>query len=123
MLSAFLLIVSLLHGYAELRAGSVSVLTGLLMTSAAVVCGVAVLRPGLLAPANKAWMGVARILHAIASPLALGAIFFLAVTPMAIIRRKKSRKVFPMTKDPALASYWIPRTPAGPDPKTLTRQY
>lgn len=123
VLGAFLLIVSLLHGYRELRTGSVNVLSGLLMTSAAVLCAVAVFRPAWLAPVNKVWMALARILHAIASPIVLGAVFFLVLTPMAIVRRRKSRETFPLARDPAAASYWIPRKPPGPDPKTLNRQY
>src|SRR5687768_12966525 len=54
---------------------------------AAVFLFFAVLFPHLLNPLNRAWLAFGRLLHRIVSPLVMGAVFFLAVTPTAVIMR------------------------------------
>ena len=51
---------------------------------------VALVRPKLLRPLNRAWLVFGRLLHMMVSPLVMGFIFFLCVTPIGfIVRRRK----------------------------------
>ena len=80
-------------------------------------------KPDWLAPANRAWMKLAEILHRIVSPIALGIMFFGVVTPMALVMRLFGRDAMKRRFDPPAATYWIERDPPGPDPSGLPNQF
>lgn len=79
--------------------------------------------PTLLRPLNKLWFKFGLLLHAIINPLVLGAMFFLAVTPMALVMRLAGKKLLNMQYDPSAKSYWIERQPPGPSPQSVRRQF
>jgi hypothetical protein len=43
--------------------------------------------PGKLGPVYRAWMGFARALSRITTPIFMGVVYFLVITPTAVIRR------------------------------------
>ena len=48
---------------------------------------IALVRPKLLAPGNRLWTRFGLVLHRVVNPLIMGLIFFLAVTPTALVMR------------------------------------
>jgi len=72
----------------------------------------AALRPALLAPVNKLWFKLGVLLGRIISPLVLGIIYFLWITPIALLMRLMGKKFLALGFDPAAQSYWIIREPA-----------
>ena len=52
-----------------------------------------------------------------------GAMFFVAVTPMALVMRLAGKKLLNMDYEPAAKSYWIERKPPGPPPESVRRQF
>jgi predicted membrane metal-binding protein len=84
---------------------------------------VALLQPGLLRPLNRAWLLLGKLLHKVVSPLAMSAIFFLAVTPTAWIMRWCGMDVLKLRRRPDLSSYWIAREPTIPETETMKRQF
>jgi len=66
--------------------------------------------PGLLTPLNRAWMGLAALLHAITTPIVLGVMFFLLFTPVALVMKLKKRDTMKRRFDQSLPSYWNLRT-------------
>jgi len=80
-------------------------------------------RPTILRPLNIAWAYVGLALHKIVSPLALGAIFLVALVPAGLVFRLIGRDPLKRTFEPSQPSYWVDRTPPGPDGKTLPRQF
>ena len=80
-------------------------------------------RPGLLRPLNYAWFLVGLALHRIMNPIMMGALFFLVITPFAIVMRVAGRDIGMRGFDPNATSYWKRREPPGPDPATMPRQY
>ena len=80
-------------------------------------------KPAWLAPANRAWMKLGELLHRIVSPIALGIIFFGVVTPMALGMRLIGRDAMKRRFEPSARTYWIERTPPGPDPSGLPNQF
>lgn len=91
---------------------------------AAVFAGFAVLFPHLLHPLNRAWLAFGRLLHRIVSPVVMGAVFFLAVTPTALIMRLRGRDLLLRRWRPDLPSYWIEREAAvQPQSETMKKQF
>jgi hypothetical protein len=43
--------------------------------------------PGKLGPVYRAWMGFARVLSRITTPIFMGVVYFVVITPIAAIRR------------------------------------
>ena len=90
---------------------------------AAVFAVVALLSPHILRPANRAWLALGKLLHRIVSPLIMGAVFFLCVTPIAWIMRRRGKDVLSLARRPDLNSYWLTREPGPPDSETMKRQF
>lgn len=84
---------------------------------------VALVRPAILAPLNRAWFRLGMLLARLIQPLVVGAVFFLVVTPIGLLLRALGKDVLRMRYDPAAESYWIKRDPPGPAPNTMDRQF
>jgi hypothetical protein len=84
---------------------------------------VAVFAPRLLRPLNRVWFRIGLLLHRIVSPLVMGAVFFLCVTPIALIMRLRGKDLLALRREPARASYWILRDPPGPAPDSMEHQF
>jgi Saxitoxin biosynthesis operon protein SxtJ len=90
---------------------------------AAVFAAIAFVRPQILRPFNRGWLALGRLLHRVVSPLVIGAIFLLVVTPIALIARLRGKDVLSLRRRPELAGYWIPRPPAAPIAESMKRQF
>lgn len=94
-----------------------------LMMAAAVTLAVSLLKPALLAPFNRAWMKLAEVMHRFISPIVLGLIFFVIVTPFGLIRRTFGSDPLARKWNTDSASYWIARSPPGPPSRSFKNQY
>ena len=83
----------------------------------------AFLRPQLLAPLNRVWIEFGLLLHRIVSPLVLGIMFFLVITPIGFLRRALGADPLRLRFDRDAPSYWEDRIPPGPPPKSLDNQF
>jgi hypothetical protein len=83
----------------------------------------ATLVPQVLAPANRLWTKFGLLLHHIVSPIALGILFFLVVTPTGLLMRLFGKDPLRLRFDPAADSYWIKRDPPGPAADSLKNQF
>src|SRR4029077_4175934 len=81
------------------------------------------LAPQLLAPLNRLWFRFGELLHRIVSPVALGVIYFGAITPYAMVMRLFGRDELLLRKGPAGPSYWVRREPPGPPPDSFRNQF
>ncbi len=79
----------------------------------------ALLRPALLAPLNRAWTRFGLVLHRIVNPVIMGLIFYLVITPVALAMRLAGRDALRLRKSAAAESYWIDREPPGPAPDSM----
>lgn len=75
---------------------------------ALLVAAVTLVAPKLLAPFNRAWFALGQLMGRVVSPLVLGAIFFLILTPVALVTRLFGRDELRL-KRKAVDSYWIDR--------------
>ena len=90
---------------------------------AAATLATALAVPQLLAPFNRAWMKLGEFLHPIANFVGLGAIFFLIFLPIGVVMRLAGRDALRRRFDAAAKTYWVARTPPGPDPSGLPNQF
>jgi saxitoxin biosynthesis operon SxtJ-like protein len=84
---------------------------------------VAIYAPRILRPLNVVWTRLGALLHRIVTPVAMGVVFFLVVTPMAWIMWMLGKDPLRLTRDTNARSYWIERQPPGPDPRSMVRQF
>ena len=104
----------LIHGE-EIRWWSVAVAATFLVISLTI--------PRILHPLNRVWTAFGLLLHKIVSPVIMGAIFFVAVTPTALLMRLLGKVPLQLRFDPKATSYWIVRSPPGPDGDTMKNQF
>lgn len=90
---------------------------------ALVFVALALLAPTTLAPLNRIWMRFGLLLHKIVSPIVLGIMFFLVVTPIGLLMRVAGKDPLRLRLDKSARTYWIDRTPPGPKPESLTDQF
>ena len=88
-----------------------------------VVLLLTLLVPSALTPLNRLWMRFGLLLHRVVSPIVLGIMFFLVVTPTGWLMRAMGKDPLRLRRDPGAASYWIERVPPGPSPESLKNQF
>jgi Saxitoxin biosynthesis operon protein SxtJ len=79
--------------------------------------------PWILRPLNAVWTRLGALLHRIVTPIAMGVVFFVVVTPIAWMMRALGKDPLRLKRDTDAKTYWIERQPPGPDPQTMTRQF
>ena len=76
--------------------------------------------PTALGPVNKAWMGLALLLSKITTPVFMGVVYFIILTPIGVLRRAfgKNGLVAPTTEN---GGHWAPKAP--PVAGSMQRQF
>ena len=90
---------------------------------AGVMLVVTLVRAELLAPLNRVWFRFGLVLHRIVNPVIMAVIYFAVVTPTGLIMRAVGKDPLRLRRDPNAESYWIHRTPPGPEPESMTNQF
>jgi predicted membrane metal-binding protein len=83
----------------------------------------ALVLPKLLAPLNRLWMKLGMLIQRIVSPIILGILFFLTITPIGLFMRLFGKDFLRLRWDPDADSYWIQREPPGPPPESMENQF
>ena len=68
-----------------------------------------VLNSKFLNPLNKLWYKFGIFLGSIVSPIVMGAVFFIVVTPTGLIMRFLGKDVLRINKNKPVSTYWINR--------------
>lgn len=105
------------------RGGWESTLTAGACVAAGLFLAVALVAPDLLLPLNRAWMRLGLFLHRFTTPVILGLVFFLVVTPLAWLARAVGKDFLRLRRTPGARSYWVDRSHPGSTPDTLRRQF
>jgi hypothetical protein len=95
---------------------------GIFLVLASIFLLCALIAPKLLRPLNKAWYQLGLLLGRIVSPIVLGVIFFIIITPVAIVTRLAGRDALKLRKQD-VDSHWIDRKPPGPEPESFKEQF
>lgn len=83
----------------------------------------ALVLPRLLRPLNLVWFKFGMLLHRVVTPVVMGLLFFLTVTPVGLLMRATGKDPMRLKRAPQAASYWIDRTPPGPSAESLKNQF
>jgi len=111
----------LLSVYAAFQGADAFMIYGLLIAGATIGL-VTVFAPDLLTNFNKAWVKLGEVMGKVVSPLVLGVIFFLLITPTALITRLFGRDELRLKRTSA-NTYWIDRKPPGPLGDSFKNQF
>jgi ABC-type uncharacterized transport system permease subunit len=76
--------------------------------------------PTFLGPVERAWMRLAHLISKVTTPIVMGVMYLLVLTPVGVLRRLFGGN--PMVHAPHGASYWKSR-PEGRRAGNLLRQY
>lgn len=96
------------------------------MALLAVIFGLlALIAPNLLSWPNRLWFKLGEVLGKVVSPIVLGLLFFVLITPVALVMRLSGRDALRLRRlrRQDKASYWITRDPLGPSPNSYKQQY
>ncbi len=78
--------------------------------------------PKILYYPNLGWFYFGLLLGKVVSPIVLGIVFFIMITPVSIVSRLFGRDALFLKKVDKV-SYWIDRVPPGPSRETFNRQF
>ena len=79
-----------------------------------------VLNSQFLTPLNKLWFKFGILLGSIVSPIVMGAVFFIVVTPIGLIMRLLGKDLLRINKNKTISTYWINRDK---QKKTMKKQF
>lgn len=91
----------------------------LLATIGAVLVLAAITLPALLDPMYRAWMGLARAISKVTTPIVMGLIYFVVLTPIGLARRLFGGN--PLEAKSNDGSYWVKHSSSSGH--SMTQQY
>ena len=95
----------------------------ILFTAGVIFLIITMLSPVLLAPLNRAWFELGLLLGKIVNPIVLGFIFFIVITPIALIMKFAGRDALGLRRKKHVDTYWVDRNPMGPDSGSFNNQF
>jgi hypothetical protein len=92
---------------------------GIALTLGGVLAAAGLLVPTMLGPVERAWMKLAGLISKVTTPIFMGIVYFLVITPIGYLRGMKGSPI----KRGRGASSWQPHAPAGAEGKQMERQF
>jgi Saxitoxin biosynthesis operon protein SxtJ len=84
---------------------------------------VTAVRPGALAPLNRLWFRIGILLGKVMTPVMMGVLFFVVVTPVGLLMRLCGKDPLRLKREPAAKSYWLERSGLGLTAESLKDQF
>jgi len=78
--------------------------------------------PRLLHPLNKLWAALGVFLGKVVTPVVMFLVFATALVPIGAVLRLLGKRPLGLTKQD-VSTYWIVRSPPGPEPESLENQF
>ncbi|MEO8202070.1 MAG: SxtJ family membrane protein [Gemmatimonadota bacterium] len=95
---------ALLGGVVRWRGGHVEPVVLWILGGSLMLTGL--LAPALLAPVYRAWMGLAHVISKVTTPIVMGGVYYLVMTPMGLLARLFGHRPLEHRGE---SSYWITR--------------
>jgi hypothetical protein len=83
----------------------------------------ALIYPPCLQPLNRLWFRFGLVLHRVMTPLIMGIMFYVVITPMGLIMRAFGYDGMGMKRKKGVSSYWITRKSTDFTPDSLKNQF
>lgn len=93
------------------------------LIASVIAAAVALVRPTLLTPLNRAWFKLGLLLNRIVNPVIMGLMFFAAVTPLGWLMRRTGSDLLGLKMKPNAVSYWVVREPPVSGRDAMTKQF
>ena len=90
---------------------------------AALVMAATMAMPELLTIPNRLWLRFGLLLHRVVSPVALGLMFYVVITPMGLLMRAMGKDLLSLRRGDPSGTYWVKRDPPGPKPSSMSKQF
>lgn len=81
----------------------------------------AIVAPASLGPVNRAWMGLAHAISKVTTPIFLGIVYYLVLTPIGLLRRATGHRAMVHPLGPH--GYWFMREPELRSRTDMERQF
>ena len=107
----------------EFLAGPLLPIPLLILLAGAVLLLLGIVAPSRLSKLNKIWLKLGTTIAKIVNPIVLALLFFLVVTPMALVMRIVGKRPLRLAPDRAAATYWIERVPSKRSGSSMRRQF
>jgi large-conductance mechanosensitive channel len=104
-------------------AGAVAPVSCLIFAAGAVALLLGIVAPARLSTVNRLWLKTGATIAKLVNPIILALLFFLVVTPMALVMRIAGRRPLRLSPDRAAATYWIRHEPPEGGPSSMRRQF
>ena len=92
------------------------------LASSCVLLLISLVAADYLIKLNILWFKLGILISRVVSPIVLGFIFFILISPIAILTRMFGRDILQLKKK-VVSSYWIKREPRGPLPESFKKQF
>ena len=89
----------------------------------AVFAAVAAVAPAVLAPLNRLWTKLGLLLNRVVSPVVLGVMFYVVLTPCGLLMRAFGKDPLKRSRDPLAKTYWTLRDPSARTGGSMTQQF
>ena len=80
-------------------------------------------RPDILGPLNFLWTRLGLFLGKLVNPIVLGLMYYLVISPIALVMKMIGRDPMKRKFAPELETYWQDKDPAGPSPDSMRNQF
>ena len=104
-------------------AGALTPLSLSLLVVGGALLLLALMAPSVLAMPHRFWLKLGTAMSRVVHPIVLMGLFFLVVTPMALVMRVAGRRPLRLAFDPSADSYWIKREPSQGGGSTMRQQF
>jgi hypothetical protein len=104
-------------------AGTVPPIAFLIFVVGAVLLSLGVVAPSRLSILNKLWLKVGTAITKVVNPIVLALLFFVVVTPMALLMRIVGKRPLRLAPDRTAPTYWIGRNPSTSGAASMRRQF
>jgi Saxitoxin biosynthesis operon protein SxtJ len=106
-----------------LAAGTIPLIACLIFVAGTLLLLLGIFAPSRLSGLNRAWLKVGGALAKVVNPVVLALLFFVAVTPMALVMRMVGKRPLRLSPDRAAATYWIKREPPEGGTPSMRQQF
>jgi hypothetical protein len=90
---------------------------------AVVFLALAFLFPRALTRANRLWFLAASVLQRVVNSILMALLYVFAVAPTGLIRKALGKDSLNLEAHPEATTYWVTRTPPGPEGGSMSRQF
>jgi large-conductance mechanosensitive channel len=104
-------------------AGAVTPASFLIVVPGTVLLLLGIVAPSRLSALNRFWLKIGAVISKIVNPIILAVLFFLVISPMALVMRIAGRRPLRLAPDRTAASYWIARERSEGEPSSMKRQF